>query len=424
MANNSYKRQINPLRDFILKEPSKEYSKQTIKGLFRSIVETVLEADPQEGLVLYRIFDADKISSTIKRLEFSGVTLYSFSDNKDFPNVKNIEKSKIWEDVEFVLVLAQRFSAVLIWDYSIEGSNSSEICLIYNSKEVSDVAKTIFDNAKTDLSEYLVNYAPDRRENKLLNSAINKLVGCFDYINEEFVISQAEKDKLAHSDSLLREYEYTSAQAKFIAHEIKNHLSVVDLYAKIAENRFNNLKMDAETQNSLENAISSIKNSTYSITHFIEELKNHALPILVEKRLSSVISDVVSLCSPKAKEANVKIVVNSKDDFRVHVDEIKIQSVFLNVVYNAIEATDKGGEIVIKTSKNGNFAQIVVSDNAKGIEKNIQAKIFDDGFTTKLTGNGLGLSFSKKIMEMHFGDLKLSKSDENGTDMEILIPIR
>lgn len=424
MANSSYKRQINPLRDFILEEPSKEYSKQTIKGLFRSIVETVLEADSQEGLVLYRVFDTEKISSTIKRLEFSSATLYSFSENKDFPNVKNVEKSNVWEEVEFVLVLAPRFSAVLIWDYSIEGTGSSEICLIYNSREVTDVAKTIFENSTVDLSEYLVNYAPDRRENRLLNVAINKLVGRFDSVNEEIVISQAEKDNLAHSENLLREYEYTSAQAKFIAHEIKNHLSVIDLYAKIAENRFKNLKLDSETKNSLENAISSIKNSTYSITHFIEELKNHALPILVEKKLSSIISDVVNLCAPKAKEANVKIVVNSKDDFRVHVDEIKIQSVFLNLIYNAIEAMDKGGQVLIKISKQGNFAQIIISDNAKGIEKKEQAKIFDEGFTTKLTGNGLGLSFSKKIMEMHFGALKLLKSDENGTDMEILIPTR
>ncbi len=424
MANSSYKRQINPLRDFILKEPSKEYSKQTIKGLFRSIVETVLEADSQEGLVLYRVFDTEKISSTIKRLEFSSAALYSFSENKDFPNVKNVEKSDVWEEVEFVLVLAPRFSAVLIWDYSIEETGSSEICLIYNSREVTDVAKTIFENSTVDLSEYLVNYAPDRRENKLLNVAINKLVGRFDSVNEEIVISQAEKDNLAHSENLLREYEYTSAQAKFIAHEIKNHLSVIDLYAKIAENRFKNLKLDSETKNSLENAISSIKNSTYSITHFIEELKNHALPILVEKKLSSIIFDVVNLCSPKAKESNVKIVVNSQEDFRVHVDEIKIQSVFLNLIYNAIEAMDKGGQVLIKISKQGNFAQIIVSDNAKGIEKNAQAKIFDEGFTTKLTGNGLGLSFSKKIMEMHFGALKLLKSDENGTDMEILIPTR
>lgn len=424
MPNNSYKRQINPLRDFILKEPSKEYSKQTIKGLFRSIFETVLEADSQEGLVLYRVFDTDKISSVIKRLEISSVNLYTFSDNKDFPNVQNIQKTGIWENVEFVLVLAPRFSAVLIWDYSIEDSDSSEICLIYNSREVTDIAKTIFENSTLDLSEYLVNYAPDRRENKLLNVAINKLVGRFDSVNEEIEISQAEKDNLAKSEKLLREYEYTSAQAKFIAHEIKNHLSVIDLYTKITENRCKNIQTDKEAKDSLENAVSSIKNSTYSITHFIEELKNHALPILVEKKLNSIISDVIKLSAPKAKEANVSIIVNNQDDFRVHVDDIKIQSVFLNIVYNAIEAMDNGGQIFIKTAKKDNFAQVIISDNGKGIDKNLQAKIFDEGFTTKLTGNGLGLSFSKQITKMHFGDLKLLKSDENGTDIEVLIPIR
>lgn len=423
--SKNFRNQKNTLQNFILNDSSKEYSKQTIIGLFRSILEPLIEAPSQEGLVLFRLNDSEGVSSVIKRIEFSNATVYSFNDNLNSDKILNIEKDNLWESVEFVLVLAPRYSAVLVWDYSLaQKQDFSEICLIYNSKAVTDVAKVIFNNSTIDLSEFLTTFAPDRRENNLLNVSINKIVGCLNSVNEEIVMNEAEKETLVKSEEMLQEYEYTSDKAKFIAHEIKNHLSIIDLYTKIAEKRIDTINMDEENQKSIKNAINSISNAKYSITQFIEELKNFAQPILVEKKLIPIIDDVINLTLPKANEKNICIEKNCKEDARIHIDEIKFQSVLINLIYNAIEAIEENRKITISfEQKKNNFAQIIISDNGNGIKNEIQDKIFKKGFTTKSTGNGLGLHICKTLMKEQYGEINLLKSDSNGTQFEVLIPI-
>ncbi len=424
MKNGKFKKQRNLLQDFILKESSKEYSKQTITGLFRSILEPLTESPSQESIVLYRLKDSNGVESIIKRLCYTSSKLYAFSGGI-IDEQENIEKENIWDNVEFLLVLAPRYSALLMWDYSIGAfSGFSEICLLYNSRNIADIAKVIFDNSTINLDEYLNTYAPDRRENELLNSAINKLVGCLDSVNEEFIITEAEKNHLSKTEDLLKEYEYTADKSKTIAHEIKNHLSIIDLYSKIAEKRLSSMDLPKDIRESFDNAIKSIKYSAYSITQFVNELKIFAKPILVEKKLSSIIDDVLILTMPKAKEASVQLEAVIKENPRVHVDEIKIQSVIINVVYNAIEAIKGSGKVAISCSSViNNCARLLISDDGSGISPDIVDEIFTEGFTTKITGNGLGLHICKNLMKEQYGDINLIKTDRNGTEFEILIPI-
>lgn len=425
MNRNNFKNQKNLLQDFILRESSKEYSKQTIQGLFRSILEPLTEIPNQESLVLLKLQDASNISSVIKRLGFSAAKIFYFSNESEEENPLNVQKTDCWEDVEFVLVLAPRYSAVLIWDYSLSlNKDFSEICLVYNSRSIADIAKVIVDNSKINLERFLTDYAPDRRENELLNVSINKIVDCLNTVNEEIVINEAEKEDLFKTEELLKGYEYTSDKAKIISHEIKNHLSIIDLYTKITEKRMVDVSADKSIKESIENAIKSIKYSSYSITQFVNELKTFAKPILVEKRIIPILEDVIKLTTPKAKEQKVIIECIANDDVRVHVDEIKIQSVFINVIYNAIESMKNGGKIIIECKQiKNNQLQVVVSDNGEGIPEEIQDKIFEEDFTTKLTGNGLGLHICKNLMKEQYGEINLLKSDQNGTQIEILIPI-
>lgn len=425
MSKNNFRKQKNLLQDFILRESPKEYSKQTITGLFRSILEPLTEIPNQESLVLLKLNEPENMGSVIKRLSFTEAKIFYFSNETEQENPLNIQKSDYFEDVEFVLVLAPRYSAVLLWDYSLSTNKDfSPICLIYNSKHIGEVAKVMFENSKVDLERFLTDYAPDRRENELLNSSINKIADCLNTLNEEIVINEAEKEDLFKTEVLLKGYEYTSDKAKMISHEIKNHLSVVDLYSKIIENRIKDGELEKTTKESVENAIKSIKHATYSITQFINELKTFAKPILIEKRIIPIIEDVVRLTTPKAKEEDVVIEYVIKNDARVHVDEIKIQSVLINVIYNAIEAIKGAGKVSIEAEEiKSNCLRVIVSDTGEGIPPEIQDKIFEENFTTKLTGNGLGLHICKSLMKEQYGEIKLLKSDKNGTQIEILIPI-
>ena len=73
--------------------------------------------------------------------------------------------------------------------------------------------------------------------------------------------------------------------------------------------------------------------------------------------------------------------------------------------------------MVSKTDREDDFAFIMISNNAPGI--NEPEKIFDEGFTTKKSGSGLGLWICKKSAEEMLGELELSRSSEDYTEFTI-----
>ena len=109
------------------------------------------------------------------------------------------------------------------------------------------------------------------------------------------------------------------------------------------------------------------------------------------------------------------------------VDSEKITSVIINLIKNAVEAfpieedaecTSLGGKYIkIVTEKEEDFAVVMVSNNAPGIEA--PEKIFDEGFTTKSNGSGLGLWICKKSVEEQLGQIELSRSSEDYTEFTI-----
>ena len=253
----------NVLRDLVITSSDKEYGKQTVQGILRSILEPLMEQPSPEGLVLMKLSNTEGISSVIKRLEFSDVKMYSYCDNLVSDKIINIQKKDIWDTTEFVLILASRYSAALIWDWELSNNGMTQVCLILNSREISDIANIMFDNSTITLNDYLTTYAPDRREQKTMNIAINKIVDCLNNVNQEMVFTQAEKENYSDADEVIKEYEQISEKAKFTAHEIKNHVSVIDLYTKILEKRLEGVEFDEERENSIKNSLESIRKAAF-----------------------------------------------------------------------------------------------------------------------------------------------------------------
>ena len=103
-----------------------------------------------------------------------------------------------------------------------------------------------------------------------------------------------------------------------------------------------------------------------------------------------------------------------------------LNQVFLNILTNAIEATDRQGKIRIKTRQEKENVMIMIEDNGKGIPEENLEKIFDPGFTTKGlgVGPGLGLSICYRIVSEHGGSIEAESEVGKGSVFTILIPLR
>lgn len=98
-------------------------------------------------------------------------------------------------------------------------------------------------------------------------------------------------------------------------------------------------------------------------------------------------------------------------------DYSKLKQVFLNIIKNSYEANSN--TIIIKVDESTNY-KISIIDNGKGI-KNIN-DIFKEYYTTKSTGTGLGIPYSKEIIELHNGTIKYYSKENIGTRVEIILP--
>lgn len=416
-------RQKNLLKDLIYMGQTRPINKQTIKGLFRFALEPLLEAQSQKAVVLMRLFETNELDGVLKRLEFTNAEVYSF-DN--ITNGENLEKETIWGDTEFLVILSPRYSVVLLWDYSTEtAGETSSVYHLFNSRDVNDIIKIISENSKIDLMRYTQEFTPERRSNDLLNKAVHKFIDFADAFVDEASLSQVEAGMLSENDDVVKKYEYISGKSKVISHDIKNHLSIIDLYSKIMEKRLESVN-DKELQDSMSNALNSIKKSKDSIGSLLGELRSIQSADLHAHNFSKILESAINLVQARALETGTKFEVSNQFTGDILADENKFLNVLINLFYNAIDAVQAGkkdGVIGIKTEETKeNMLRILVSDNGCGIETEKQEKIFEDGYTSKIAGSGLGLYISKETIKEQYGELSLVNSDKNGTTFEILLP--
>ena len=219
------KNKFNTLQKYIFENSVKEYHKETVDGLFRAILEPVASNQKFESCILFRLSDVQGCESLLKRLFFTCSEVYSFSDALSSFEFLNSEKSDIWGETQFVIVLGQRYSAALIWDYSTGSQpDYTNLSILYNSKIITDIAKLVLDNSKSDFKDALQKYVPDRRENQILNKSITNIVNVLNDKNEEIIFSQLQNEFSINSDDTLKTANIVADKAKFIAHEIKNNL--------------------------------------------------------------------------------------------------------------------------------------------------------------------------------------------------------
>lgn len=415
-------RQKNLLKDLIYLGQTRPVNKQTIKGLFRFALEPLLEAQTQKAVVLVRLFDTKEVEGVLRRLEFTNAEVYSFDD---VTNGENLSKENLWGDTEFLVVLSPRYSAVMLWDYSTENVKDTS-CLYYllNSKDINNVIRIISDNSKIDLMRYTQEYTPERRSNEMLNKAVHKFINYADSFVEEASLTQAENSIISETDDIEKKYEYISTKAKTISHDIRNHLSVIDLYSKIMEKRLE-MVPNKELKDSMLNAVTSIKKSKDSIDVLLNELRTIQGVKLETQNFAKILDSVINLVQAKALDKNIKIEVSNSFNGDIIADENKLLNVMINLLYNSIDAiSDKNkGIIKVNTEETAdNMLRILITDNGCGVDANKKEKIFEEGYTSKITGSGLGLYISKEAMKEQYGDLKLISSDKNGTVFEITVP--
>ena len=208
-----------------------------------------------------------------------------------------------------------------------------------------------------------------------------------------------------------------------IAHEIRNPLTSVKLNIQKVMESENLDGMDREHLDISQEGIGHIETFIKEMLNFtrVSELQlDHFSP-------KQIVDESVKMIRNTLKLKDVELAIEIQAELpQVFVDGDKIRQVLLNILHNACEAQDKGGQIVIVLSllkgRRGKKLKIQISDNGPGIPEKDRENIFEPFYTTKSTGIGLGLANARKIIEQHKGSIRIVKTEKPGACFEILIP--
>jgi len=248
--------------------------------------------------------------------------------------------------------------------------------------------------------------------------------------------------KLASFQSInreLEEHEMVSWEKliRVLSHEVSNSVTPITTLGANIKKRMGSVlsgnkksyELEAGIAQDIQRSADLIEQRGLRLIDFVAQYK--AMMSIPEPQLSPVglktfLSDISSLCSNFESPSDFQITYDvSPSGLIADIDRNLMEQVLINLVRNAVESFPAGreGRIELIASKGADDAIVFqVIDNGDGIPPEILDQVFIPFYTTKEKGSGIGLSLSRRIVNLHGGAVQISSESGKGTSVLIRLP--
>ncbi len=252
------------------------------------------------------------------------------------------------------------------------------------------------------------------------------------------ILTLVDVTEVAKAEAALRRGEALAAvgeAAAQLAHEIKNPLGSIRLGIEMLR-EYMSTPEAVKTMSLVERGIHHLNKLVVDVTQFS---RRRQLDVS-ECDLNYLIDSSVELVADRIQEKETPV----EKDFAAGAvsgrwDEEQLREVFVNLIANAIDASEPKSPVKIKTSRidpgsaakqpgaagrgRGERVRIIIEDNGAGISEKTRARLFEPFFTTKKRGTGLGLSIVRQILDLHGGSIEVESETGKGTTFWIELPL-
>lgn len=370
--------------------------------------------------------EQDKFGKVAKKMIHEGELRYRFM----FENMMNgVLVLQQFHNDDFIIVDINPYGEKTdkVKKEKIIGKNINELYIKINEYGLLEKIKKV---NKTSLPEFMYPsfYSDERikgwRENYIYKLASGEIIVIYNDVTER---KDSEEETLKH-----RKLESIGVLAGGIAHDFNNFLTSILGNISLA-------KIQTDTANKeLCDILDKAEKATIRAQKLTQQLLTFSKGGEPIKKEISIIETLKDTSVFALRGSNIKLEFNIKDNlWDINADDGQITQVISNLVINARQAMESGGKVTI-TAENteldrelilygitvniGSYVKISISDEGSGISKENLSKIFDPYFTTKKTGNGLGLTTVYSIIKKHKGYIFVTSQIGIGTTFHIYIP--
>lgn len=352
-----------------------------------------------------------------------------------FEDLLEDDDVNIWVDVNsesvnnIIRTTLNKYGVDETYDFAISTSNVDSLLMIKSnlSKDVllqSKYKVNLLPNNVFKNSNILYLYFPERKAKSfknmwgmfLLSFVFTSLIVFLFYKTIKMFIEQKKLTEL--KNELLNN----------ITHEFKTPISTISLAAEIlqqdkVENKGKYVNVIHQENKRLSKMVDDILDAS-RLENFKFELKMSNCDI------NDLINSAIENYKLHIEEKGGSLILNlSKNPIRLRCDCKQLQIAMGNILDNAVKYNNDKPVIKISTLIEGDKSIISIEDNGIGIDKQYQNKIFETFFRVPtgnihdVKGNGIGLSFVKKVIEVHGGEIKLSSTISKGSKFTIKLPV-
>jgi two-component system, sporulation sensor kinase B len=231
-------------------------------------------------------------------------------------------------------------------------------------------------------------------------------------LNESLIEKELMRKEILRAEKLNTLGELAAS----IAHEIRNPLTVVKGFLQM---------MHKQEKGDNYYYLSLVLTELGRAESIINDYLNFAKPQFEkfeDAQLAEILAEVTLLLEAFAAKEGVQVNVKLEWGIYVKTDRNQLKQALVNIIKNAIEATDEVGEVHISQASAGNGSYVVISDTGKGMDSEQIARLGTLFYTTKDKGTGLGTSVSIKIIEAMGGTISFKSEIGVGTEVTIILP--
>ena len=203
-----------------------------------------------------------------------------------------------------------------------------------------------------------------------------------------------------------------------VAHEIRNPLGSIDLYAGLIAG---DLPASDERKQHIEKVIEEVRRLNGVISEFIE----FARPAPAQPQptaLAPLVADAAFLLAPEMQAAGIRYEEHVAPDLVCYIDAEQMGRALVNLMKNAVQAMRDGGHLTVRATAEGEGVVVEVADNGPGMSEEVQARLFEPFFTTKEKGSGLGMALVALAVEKNRGWIEIDSRQGVGTVCRMRLP--